>query len=52
MDKLTKEQPAETKCPPTDIGIVGQHSELHLSSRPKTQVIRIPGGRLSDGSGE
>ena len=44
--------PTETQRPPTDIRVISQHIEIHISPRPKTQAIRIPGGRLSDGCGE
>ena len=52
MDKLTKEQPTETRCQTTDIRIVSQHIEIHISPRPETQTIRIPGRRLSHGRRE
>ena len=44
--------PTETRCQTTDTRVISQHIEIYLSSRPETQAIRIPGGRLSDGCGE
>lgn len=44
--------PAKTQCPPADIRIVSQHTEIYIPSRPKTQTIRDTRRRLSDGCGE
>ena len=44
--------PAETQRPPTDIRVLSQHIEIHISPRPETQTIRIPGRRLSHGRRE
>lgn len=44
--------PTETQCPPTDFGVVGQHAQLHIPSRPEAKALRDSRRRISDGCGE